>query len=42
MVRSYYATENAAEEYNVDMRTAAQLLAIRRVADAVITRGFYP
>ena len=42
MMRCYYATENAAEEYNVDMRTAAQLLAIKRVADAVMTRGFYP
>jgi glutamate dehydrogenase (NAD(P)+) len=42
MVRCYYATENAADEYSVDMRTAAQLLAIKRVADAVITRGFYP
>jgi glutamate dehydrogenase (NAD(P)+) len=42
MVRSYYATENVAEEYNVDMRTAAQLFAIKRVADAVATRGFYP
>jgi glutamate dehydrogenase (NAD(P)+) len=42
MVKSYYATEHAAEEYNVDMRTAAQILAIRRVADAVITRGIYP
>lgn len=42
MVRSYYATESAAEEFNVDMRTAAQLLGIRRVADAVATRGFYP
>lgn len=42
MVRSYYATENVADEYGVDMRTAAQLYAIRRVADAVATRGFYP
>jgi glutamate dehydrogenase (NAD(P)+) len=42
MVRSYYATENAADEFGVDMRTAAQLLAIRRVAEAVETRGFYP
>ena len=31
-----------AEQYGVDMRTAAQILAIRRVADAVTTRGFYP
>lgn len=42
MVRSYTATERAAEEYEVDMRTAAQLLAIKRVADALTTRGFYP
>ena len=42
MKRSYYATEATSEEYNVDMRTAAQLLAIKRVADAVATRGFYP
>jgi glutamate dehydrogenase (NAD(P)+) len=42
MKRSYYATENTSEEYGVDMRTAAQILAIKRVADAVATRGFYP
>lgn len=42
MVRAYYETSNTAEEYNVDMRTAAQILAIRRVADAMMTRGFYP
>lgn len=42
MTRSYYATEAAAEEHGVDMRTAAQILAIKRVADAVSTRGFYP
>jgi glutamate dehydrogenase (NAD(P)+) len=42
MVRAYYATSHTAEEYNVDMRTAAQILAIQRVADAMMTRGFYP
>lgn len=42
MVRSYFATEHAAEEHGVDLRTAAQILAIKRVADAVATRGFYP
>ncbi|MCL4250418.1 MAG: Glu/Leu/Phe/Val dehydrogenase [Anaerolineae bacterium] len=42
MRKSYYATENTAEAHNVDMRTAAQLTAIQRVADAVKTRGFYP
>lgn len=42
MARSYYATENTAEEFNVDMRTAAQILAIKRVAAALETRGIYP
>ncbi|MCA9910887.1 MAG: Glu/Leu/Phe/Val dehydrogenase, partial [Anaerolineae bacterium] len=42
MRKSYYATENTAESHNVDLRTAAQLTAIQRVADAVKTRGFYP
>jgi glutamate dehydrogenase/leucine dehydrogenase len=42
MARSYYATEQTAEEYGVDMRTAAQILAIKRVSDALETRGFYP
>jgi len=42
MTRSFYATEHAAEEYGVDMRTAAHILAIKRVADALTTRGFYP
>jgi glutamate dehydrogenase (NAD(P)+) len=42
MQKSYEATENAAEEYGVDMRTAAHMLAIKRVADAFETRGVYP
>ncbi|KXK22658.1 MAG: Glu/Leu/Phe/Val dehydrogenase [Chloroflexi bacterium OLB15] len=42
MVRTYEATEHTAEEYEVDMRTAAQIYAIKRVAEAVMTRGFYP
>jgi glutamate dehydrogenase (NAD(P)+) len=40
--RSFDATAHMAEENDVDMRTAAQMLAIKRVADALITRGFYP
>ncbi len=40
--KSFYATEQTAEEHQVDMRTAAQIRAISRVADAVKTRGFYP
>lgn len=42
MKRNYDATETAAEEHGVDMRTAAQILAIKRVGDAVQTRGIYP
>lgn len=42
MSRSYYATEQTAEEFNTDMRTAAQITAIRRVAGALETRGIYP
>ena len=42
MVKAYDFTLNTAETYNVDMRTAAQLAAIKRVADAVRVRGFYP
>jgi glutamate dehydrogenase (NAD(P)+) len=34
-----YAT---AQEKNIDMRTAAQVTAIKRVADVVAIRGFYP
>ncbi|MDX2141362.1 MAG: Glu/Leu/Phe/Val dehydrogenase [Chloroflexota bacterium] len=40
--KSYYNTERTAEKHGVDMRTAAQITAIQRVADAVATRGFYP
>jgi glutamate dehydrogenase (NAD(P)+) len=42
MAQSYYATEATAEKHGVPMRTAAQILAIGRVADALTTRGFYP
>jgi glutamate dehydrogenase (NAD(P)+) len=42
MVRSYYAAEKATRDHDVNMRTASQILAIKRVADAVATRGFYP
>jgi glutamate dehydrogenase (NAD(P)+) len=42
LIKSFDATVNAAEEYDVDLRTAAQILAIKRVADAVSIRGFYP
>jgi len=42
LVRSFDATAHMAEDHHVDMRTAAQMLAIKRVADALTTRGFYP
>ncbi|MCB9457787.1 MAG: Glu/Leu/Phe/Val dehydrogenase [Anaerolineaceae bacterium] len=42
LVKAYDATVRTAEEYNVDMRTAAQMTAIKRVAEALMTRGFYP
>ncbi len=42
MIRSYDATLRTAEDYNVDMRTAAQITAIDRVGKALMTRGFYP
>lgn len=40
--KSYANTVHMAEAKGVDMRTAAQITAIKRVADAVQTRGFYP
>jgi glutamate dehydrogenase (NAD(P)+) len=42
MVRAYDYAVNHAEEYNVDLRTAAQIAAIKRVSDALLTRGIYP
>jgi glutamate dehydrogenase (NAD(P)+) len=42
LVRSYDATVATAEKHKVDLRTAAQMTAIQRVGDALLTRGFYP
>ncbi len=42
MTRGFDFTLNTAEKYDVDMRTAAQVGAIKRVAEAVQTRGFHP
>jgi glutamate dehydrogenase (NAD(P)+) len=42
MIKGYDLTVCTAEEYNVNLRTAAQLAAINRVAEAIETRGFYP
>jgi glutamate dehydrogenase (NAD(P)+) len=40
--RAYAETNATAQEHHIDMRTAAQVKAIKRVSDAIITRGVYP
>jgi glutamate dehydrogenase (NAD(P)+) len=42
LVRAYDVTVRTAEEHNLDMRTAAQIAAIKRVAESLKIRGFYP
>ena len=42
MVSSYEQVAALAEQRRVSMRLAAYLLAVRRVADANVTRGIYP
>jgi glutamate dehydrogenase (NAD(P)+) len=42
MSTSFQAVLQKAQERGVHMRTAAYLLAVQRVADAVTTRGIYP
>ncbi len=42
LIKAYDMTARTAEEFNVDMRTAAQIAAIKRVAEALKIRGFYP
>ncbi len=42
LTRAYDETVHVAEEYQVDLRMAAQVTAIRRVAEAMEVRGFYP
>jgi glutamate dehydrogenase (NAD(P)+) len=42
MVRSFNQTLRVAYEKKIDPRTAAQVLAIQRVAEAVLIRGIYP
>jgi glutamate dehydrogenase/leucine dehydrogenase len=39
MVRAFHAVYETAKQHNVDMRTAAYIVAIRRVAEAVRLRG---
>jgi glutamate dehydrogenase (NAD(P)+) len=42
MVKAYGEVAQMVEEQRIDMRTAAQMVAIKRVADALTTRGIYP
>lgn len=42
MVRSFSHVLGMSQEKNVDMRVAAYILAISRVAEATMTRGIYP
>ena len=42
MVRSFYEVHELAARERVDMRTAAYMLAVGRVAEATLVRGVYP
>jgi glutamate dehydrogenase/leucine dehydrogenase len=42
MVRSFDDVHRTSVEHDVDMRLAAYMLSVSRVAEATLTRGFYP
>ena len=42
MVRAFAAVAGEAETYKTDLRTAAQMLGISRVAEALTLRGIFP
>jgi glutamate dehydrogenase (NAD(P)+) len=42
MIKAYDATARMVEDSGADMRTAAQMVAIKRVSEALNTRGIYP
>jgi glutamate dehydrogenase (NAD(P)+) len=42
MVHSYAAVEQTMKMHKTDMRTAAYIIGVKRVADATIRRGIYP
>jgi glutamate dehydrogenase (NAD(P)+) len=42
MIRSFHEVEEIAAQERVDMRTAAYILAVGRVAEATLVRGVYP
>jgi glutamate dehydrogenase (NAD(P)+) len=42
MLRAFESVMEASQQHRVPLREAAQILAIQRVADAIMTRGIYP
>src|SRR5579859_100605 len=42
MVRAYDDVQRTAIEHDIDLRLAAYMLSVSRVAEATLTRGFYP
>jgi glutamate dehydrogenase (NAD(P)+) len=42
MARAFEDTLRMSREHEVDLRTAAYMLAVGRVAEATLTRGIYP
>ncbi|MDQ3811842.1 MAG: glutamate dehydrogenase, partial [Chloroflexota bacterium] len=42
MVRTFEEVHRTAVEHDVDLRLAAYMLAVNRVAEATLTRGIYP
>jgi glutamate dehydrogenase (NAD(P)+) len=42
MVRAFEDVHRTAEEHDTDLRLAAYMLSVSRVAEATLTRGFYP
>ncbi len=42
MIRAFDYAMTHAEDLDVDLRSGAQVAAIKRVGDALLTRGFYP
>src|SRR5205814_10627232 len=42
MVRAFDDVQRTAVEHDIDLRLAAYMLSVSRVAEATLTRGFYP
>jgi glutamate dehydrogenase (NAD(P)+) len=42
MVRAFEDVQRTSVEHDIDMRLAAYMLSVSRVAEATLTRGFYP